>query len=372
MGVMRVLLCFAMLSLSVPVWAAQTMLPARFGAWQAVAASAAPASPLSPADAALFRACHQKSVEQQVYQRNGETITVTLRRLGDPSYGYSAFSLLRPAPATDFRPTPHSSIGTSEAIMLEGDLLVDISGRNLAADGQDFASLATLLKAHASAEAYPTLWQYLPTPRLIPQSDRYALDTGTFQRALGEDAALGQWASGGWIGFEQDEAEAEVAQYGMAGRTATLVLLYYPTSALAADHVKTLGKLFHVNPETKPSDGKPVLYVRRTGSLVGLVSGAPSAAAAGGLLRQIRYQTVVTWNEPGFTFHQLTMVDYVVGAIYGTFAIMLITFVVGLSLGMIRIVVKHYIPGLVFDRHGSVEIIQLGLSSKPIRARDFY
>ncbi|HVB99668.1 MAG TPA: DUF6599 family protein [Candidatus Dormibacteraeota bacterium] len=369
---MRVWLCFAMLFLAVPPVAAQKVLPARFAGWQAVAAgsSTATAPEPSPANAALFRACHQQSVEQQVYQRNGATITVTVHRLGDPSYGYSAYSLLRPAPVTDFRPTAHSAVGANEAMLLLGNLLVDISGQNLAADARDFTALAAQLKPHASDEPYPTLWQYLPAERLIPHSDRYALNARTFEQALG--VATGPWASGGWVGFEQDDAEAEVAQYRIAGRPATLVLLSYPTSDLAAGHVKEIEKLFDVNPGAKPSGGKPVLYARRTGSLVGLVSGAPSQAAAERLLRQIRYQTVVTWNAPPLKPRQLSMGDYVVGSIYGTFAIIVIAFVAGIALGMIRIVAKRFIPGLVFDRRRSVEILQLGLNSKPIDARDFY
>ena len=368
---MRGWLCFAVLVLAARPVAAQSLLPARFGGWQAAPASAAPVPEPSPADAALFRACHQQAVEQQTYSRDGLTITVILRRLGDPSYAYSAFSVLRPAPVTDFRPTPHSAIGAGQAMMLVGNLLVSISGQNLAANAQDFSALAALLGLQASTAPYPTLWQYLPTEHLIPHSDRYALDDQTFQRALGEDGT-GDWAAAGRIGFQQDDAEAEVARYNIHRQPATLILLSYPTPELAAGHLKDLAKRFAVNPETKAAGGKPVLYAKRIGSMLGLVSGAPGEAAAQSLLGQIRYQTIVTWNEPGFKLHELTMADYVVGTIFGTFAILGIALVVGIALGMIRVGIKHFLPGLIFDRHRAIEVLQLGLSSKPVDGRDFY
>jgi hypothetical protein len=45
---------------------------------------------------------------------------------------------------------------------------------------------------------------------------------------------------------------------------------------------------------------------------------------------------------------------------------------VGLGFGGFRLLVKFLLPGRVFDRASQVEILQLGLSSKPIDSRDFY
>jgi Family of unknown function (DUF6599) len=381
---MRGWLCFAMLVVAARPLAAQGLLPARFAGWQEVSASAsAPAQPAAD-NAQLFRDCKQQSVEERTYQRGGQTIAVTLHQLGDPSYAYSAFSLLRPVAATDFRPTPHSSIGTDQAMLLAGNLLVDISGQNLPADAHDFSALAAALASKASSEEYPTLWQYLPTEQLIPHSDRYALNTGTFERALAEEG-LGNWATGDWIGFQADEAEAEIARYKRGGKTVTLILLSYPTPQVAAAHLNDMTKWFDVNPTRNAAKGKPepnasgapgggktVLWGNRIGSLLGLVAGEPDEMAAQNLLGHIRYQTVVTWNEPGFKLHELTMPEYIVGSIFGTFILLGIALVVGIALGMIRVGVKHFFPGVVFDRHRSMEILQLGLSSKPIDGRDFY
>jgi hypothetical protein len=369
---MRLWLLFAALILVVPPVAAQSVLPTRFAGWQAVPGSSRAVVPkqLPQAQAAVLQNCREQSAEYQSYQRNGAQIGVTLYSMRSPSWGYSAFSLLRPVPATSFRPTQHSSIGSNQAMMLVGNLLVDVTGKSLATHGKDFVSLAQVLQAQASAEPYPTLWQYLPAKDFVPHSDRYALNPQTLDHALAETGA-GTWGSGDWLGF-YDSAEAEVGQYNVAGRRVTLLLASYPTHQLAAEHLKDMEKWFDINPAPGAPKTARVLYARRIGSVVGMVDGAGSAAQANGLLAQIHYQTVVTWNEPSFMFHQLTMPEYIVGIITGTGVILLITLVVGIALGMIRIGVKRFFPGVIFDRRRSVEVIQLGLTSKPIDPTDFY
>ena len=353
--------------------AAQALLPADFAGWQAVSGSAGTVSTgsLPAGDASLLEACHLQSAEQQSYQKTGQTISIRLYRLGDPTYGYSAYSLLRPQPASASRPSPHSAIGSDRAMILVGNLLVEADGKNLPAYARDFSALVAALEPQASSEAYPTLWQYLPTEGYVQHSDRYALDPQTLARAIAETGG-GTWASGDWLGFD-DEVEAETARYMVDGHEVTLLLASYPTQQLATVHVEEMAQWFAINPRPgEPAQNKPVLYERRIASLVGFVAGAPDQAAAAKLLDQIQYHTIVTWNEPGFKASDLTMADYVVGAVLGTLSILVITLVSGIALGFLRIGVKRAFPGLIFDRKRSIEILQLGLTSKPIDPTDFY
>jgi len=62
----------------------------------------------------------------------------------------------------------------------------------------------------------------------------------------------------------------------------------------------------------------------------------------------------------------------VVGAILGTGVICGFALVAGLAFGGFRIFVKRLLPGKVFDRGTQLQVLQLGLSSKPINAEDFY
>lgn len=382
---MRRSLCLTVLALAAAMPAtAQQFLPSNFAGWQAVAAPAKRTQPpaATTQDAPLWPSWHMLSSERKTYQRDGQTITVGLYQLADPSYAYSAYSFLRPVPVTDFHPTPHSSVGADRAMMLVGNFLIDVTGGNLAPSAQDLVGLAAAVQPHASRMPYPTLWQYLPTGRFLPHSDRYALDPGVLAAALDQSrqevksASSFTWPGSDWLGFD-DEVEAEVAQYDLGGRAVTMVLASYPTQQLAAEHAENFSKWYRVNPENAtPSPGaagnRPTVFVKRYASLVGLVAGPVDGAEAQKLLSQVRYQTVVTWNEPAFKLKDLTMPEYIVGIILGTSTILIITLVSGIALGIIRIGVKHYLPGVILDRTRSHEVLQLGLSSKPINSSDFY
>jgi hypothetical protein len=44
----------------------------------------------------------------------------------------------------------------------------------------------------------------------------------------------------------------------------------------------------------------------------------------------------------------------------------------GIGFGGIRVLVKIFLPNKIFDREKQIEILQLGIASKPIKAKDFY
>ena len=80
----------------------------------------------------------------------------------------------------------------------------------------------------------------------------------------------------------------------------------------------------------------------------------------------------MTWNEASQKCSDPTISTIVVGAILDTGLIMLLAVAAGLGFGGFRLFVKFLLPGRVFDRTANVEILQLGLASKPIEAKDFY
>jgi hypothetical protein len=129
---------------------------------------------------------------------------------------------------------------------------------------------------------------------------------------------------------------------------------------------------FPIDPPGGAPAGQPVLYGRRVGPLVALVVGAPTRDAANALLDQIRSNDVVTWNEPKTTYSDPSISSIVVEGILGTGAIMLMAIAAGIGFGGVRIFVKYLFPGRVFDREKQMEVLQLGIASKPIKAKDFY
>ena len=129
--------------------------------------------------------------------------------------------------------------------------------------------------------------------------------------------------------------------------------------------------LFSIRPATCPV-GQTVLFGKRVSSIVAIVVGAPSRQAANKLLDQIGYESQVTWNEPKQTLTEPTINTMIVGAFMGTGAVMVLAVAAGIGFGGIRVLVKIFFPNKVFDTDKQVEILQLGIYSKPIKAKDFY
>jgi hypothetical protein len=118
--------------------------------------------------------------------------------------------------------------------------------------------------------------------------------------------------------------------------------------------------------------GQTVLFGKRVSSYIAVVVGASSQQAANKVLDQVGYQSNVTWDEPKQTLTEPGINSMIVEAFLGTGAIMVFAVAAGIGFGGIRILVKIFLPNKIFDREKQIEILQLGISSKPIRAKDFY
>ena len=125
-------------------------------------------------------------------------------------------------------------------------------------------------------------------------------------------------------------------------------------------------------PAPAPAAHAPALFAKRTVTKLSFVSGASTQAEAAILLEQIRSGTEVTWNEPTFQFREPSIEMMIAGALFGTGTICLFAIIAGLAFGGFRIFIKRALPDKVFDRSSHLQVLQLGLASKPINAEDFY
>jgi hypothetical protein len=102
------------------------------------------------------------------------------------------------------------------------------------------------------------------------------------------------------------------------------------------------------------------------------VANARSQEEANRLLDQIHTAIHVTWNEPSASLKEPGIGPIIVGIIVGTGAICMFAIVAGVAFGGVRLLVKRLLPGKVFDRDSQLQVLQLGLGSKPIQVQDFY
>jgi hypothetical protein len=367
-GLFAALLCLAVLAASAQQ--GNLILPGSFGGWTGTAQTGvAPMVIGYPTDVhpneAKIEATRQEygfvSGENADYRRGTEEMRVNLYKMKDPSGAYGLYSYMRTTdmPHADF--TDHSSISREHALVLIGNVVVEVGGKDLPKNRAALKALIAAVVPHAESGLLPTIGEHLPTRGFVDRTDKYILGPATLNGIM-------PLADGDWLGFSQG-AEAETAKYRVNGRELDLVIADFPTPQTAAKKLAELQKQFNIN-DSNDGSSRP-LYARRALTLVAIVSGAPSKKDADAILDQIESGTEITWNEPTFQFKEPGIGMMIVGAIMGTGVICLFAIIAGLAFGGVRLVVKRA-TNKVFDRPDQVQVLQLGLSSKPINAEDFY
>jgi hypothetical protein len=354
------LLAAALLLFALPAFA-QGILPASLSGWISQG-SPASQTPTDNAQSSAFREYGYVSGEVRSYSHGNDRIDVALYKFKDPSGAYGAYSFLRQPDMAKADLTEHSSTSSDRALALTGDLVLDVHGTHIVEHEQQLKSLVSAAARHARDGLLPSLWQHLPQNDIVPRSDRYILGPQTLNQLFPGNL-------GDSLGF-QSGAEAEIAHYRVNGQDTQLLIADFPTPQLAQQQLATLEKKFNVN-GSNPGAGSP-LYAKRTITLLAIVAGAPNQADAGNLLGAVHSGTELTWNEPAFQFKEPRIEVMIVGSIIGSGVICLFAIIAGISFGGLRLIVKRVMPGKVFDRSEYVQILQLGLGSKPINSDDFY
>ncbi len=354
---------------------AQGILPGSFGGWSGnVQAGLAPSVPpngdAANANAtALQEAARREygffSGENADYTRGPEEMRVNLYKMKDPSGAYGLYSYLRATDMPHADLTEHSSMSREHALVLVGNIVFEVTGKDLPKNRSALKALVAAVAPHAESGLLPTIGDRIPTEGFIDRTDKYVLGPSTLNQVF-------PLADGDWLGFSQG-AEAATAKYRVNGHELNLVIADFPTPQTAAKKVVELQKKFNINEsiDSNAAGNSKPLYARRAMTLVAIVSGATTKKEADAVLDQLESGTEITWNEPTFQFKEPSIGVMIVGAITGTGVICLFAIIAGLAFGGVRVVVKRA-TNKVFDRPDQVQVLQLGLSSKPINAEDFY
>jgi hypothetical protein len=348
--------------------AAQSFLPSSFAKWSAAEPSVVvPATGLDQtlgADAPIFREYFLKSLEQRNFTQGVQTASVKLYRFRDPSSAYGAYTYLHTDAFTPVELGSFAATANERALIVVGDFLLDVTGKPARPSSADLKPLVASLDKLADHTPFPSIGEHLPEQGRVRSSEHYVLGP----RALSEYVPLG---TDDWIGFNYS-AETMLARYHLAGKDVTLLISSYPTQQIAADKFAGMLRRFTFDPPGGVPPGQTVLFGKRSSSLIAVVVGAPSREAANQLLDQVQYVSEVTWNEPKHTLTDPSIGSIVVGAFLGTGVILLLALAVGLGFGGIRVFLRFFLPNKIFDREKQIEILQLGIYSKPIQAKDFY
>jgi hypothetical protein len=390
--------------------AAQGVLPPSFGEWTISGNE----TQMAPKDleqvvadkAGALREYGVTATEQAGYSQGAQAATVTLYHMTDPSAAFGAFTLLRDPAMAPLTLGPSVAYGASAKdhdLFVVGNFVLDVKANSALPPNKDLKALADGLRPRSDHAPYPLIAGFMPKSGFVPNSDRYVLG----RLGLGQVFPVGNVNQRDWLGFD-NSAEAIIAHYHLNGepkdKDALLLLALYPTQQVAAKEYDGFSKWIAlataapladnangnsgapsggavngaaINALSAPPasqggapNGLPVVYGKRSGPLVALLSGVDSSQAADAILGQIQYSSQVTWDEPTHELTDPNIGTIVVGAIMGTGSIMLFALVAGVGFGGLRLFTKVILPGKVFDRQDDVEILQLGITSKPIHSID--
>lgn len=364
---MRIFLLSLPMLLAAPMSFAQGILPASVADWNSTPAVLTGGAPQATQ---VLEEDGLKATEQRMYTRGADRFNATLYVFGDTEGAYSAYSFLRTPDMPQANITQHSSMSKGRVLALTGNFVLDFYNVK---DQQKDSDAIELIVAEAGGRAhwgpYPALPQRLPTERFIPRTDHFILGP----------VALAQFfpqLKGDSFEFPKG-TEAEIGQYRFASHDATLLILYYPTPQIATSELQRLqgaGAVTSGNPEAnenRRTTSAPI-YVHQDSMMITLVADAPSAETASSLLSQVHPGLVLTWNTEVIEKPQPTMVTIVIGTFVGAGEICAFTLLGGLLFAGLRLLIKRLWPGRVFDRALDMEIIELGLASRPVKGNDLY
>jgi hypothetical protein len=241
---------------------------------------------------------------------------------------------------------------------------VSVPAKQARPSDADLKQLADMLDKKADHTPYPYIGQHLPDKGRVRNSERYVIGP----LGLAHFVPLG---TDDWVGYD-NSAETILARYNVAGKDETLIVTSYPTQQVAAKKFAGMLRRFTFDPPGDAPVGQNVLFGKRVSSYIAIVAGAPSRKAANKVLDQVGYESNVTWDEPKQSYTEPSINNMIVEAFLGTGAIMMFAVAAGIGFGGIRILAKVFLPNKIFDREKQIEILQLGIASKPIKAKDFY
>jgi hypothetical protein len=165
--------------------------------------------------------------------------------------------------------------------------------------------------------------------------------------------------------------EVALGQYSTPGGEATLMLIEYPTPALAAEHLRRIDAAHHAaQPQAGVSAVENVgpFFDKRTGPIIAIAAGPLSQSDAQTLLGAVNWDASVTWNENTYFDKKNNIANLLVNIILLCIIVGAISLAAGVAFGGARVLLRRYFPGPVFGRSDQTEFISLHLAETPAQA----
>lgn len=351
-----------------PQGQAPALLPQQFGGWQI---QGNPQTDTDPAaadstNARVLREYRFSDVATATYTReDGRTLNIRAARFADASGAFGAYTFyLQPDMTKEQIGDQGSSLG-DRVLFYRGHVLVDAHfSKESPMSGAELRELAGMLPRPGGNSAnLPSFIEFLPRRDYLVNTQKYVMGPAAL-------VALAPPVSADLVDFGAS-AEVSLARYNTSSGEATLMLIYYPTPQLAAEHLRRIEAAHQLasQPASGISEigGSGTFFDKRTGPIVAIATGGISDSDAKSLLGRVNYEANVTWNTPSENaqvrdLYLLILNIVVLCAILAGLAI-----VAGVAFGGVRILVKRLYPDRVFDRPEHMEFISLHLTETVVK-----
>jgi hypothetical protein len=293
---------------------------------------------LAGKDAAPLKHYGLTGVTVQDWSGSSGRVHVALFEMTDASAAYGFFTFQRNPTEAGFSTVPLGTEGFragNNTYFWQAKYVVRLDGEAKAAE-----TLGNLISRNIFGRSRkPVVSEHLPLNNLVPESDKYIVDPAGLDRRLALDPND--------LGFD-DDVEIATGRYQINGKTAELVLFWYPTQQIAKKHVEAW--------DASSPDQKD--FRKRVASLVAWVRETSDPEVARQVLNSVGYESNVTWDQPR---PDLSLKEVILTIFTFIGIALLFTVVAGISFGGLRVFVKARYPDRVFDRSEDMEIIQLKL-----------
>jgi hypothetical protein len=345
---------------------APPILPKQFSGWQIQGAlqSSKDVSAADPTHAALLKEYGFTDFEGATYKssEDGRTLRIRAARFADASGAFGAYSFyLQPEMAREQIGDQGASLN-QRVLFYRGHILIDAMFSQLSVmSAASLRELAGVLpRPSGNAANLPPILAFMPHHGYAANTEKYAegpLALGAVESPLPAEL----------VDFSANP-EVVLGQYSTPSGAATLMLIEYPTPAVAAEHLRRIDAAHHAAP---PEAGVTAVenvgpfFDKRTGPIIAIAAGPLSQSDAQTLLGAVNYDASVTWNENTYFDKKNNIANLLVNIIVLCIIVGALSLAAGVAFGGARVLLRRFFPGPVFGRPDQTEFISLDLRDTP-------
>ncbi|MGA8215582.1 MAG: DUF6599 family protein [Candidatus Sulfotelmatobacter sp.] len=346
---------------TVPDSATPPILPKQFAEWQiqGITQASKDAGAADPTNVALLKEYGFTDFEAATYKSDdGRTLKLRAARFADASGAFGAYTFyLQPEMAREEIGDQGASLN-QRVLFYRGHIVVEAVFSQLSVmSAAGLRELAGVLpRPTGNAGSLPPILAFMPHHGYAANTEKYA--EGPL--ALG---AIGSPLPADLVDFSASP-EVVLGQYSTPGGGATLVLIEYPTPAVAAEHLRRIDAAHHASqPQVGVAAVEDVgpFFDKRTGPIIAIAAGPLSQSDAQTLLGAVNWSPSVTWNENTYFDKKNNIANLLVNIILLCIIVGAISLAAGVAFGGARILLRRFFPGPVFGRPDQTEFISLQL-----------